>query len=581
MRWRIVLFLLFSGFVFARLYPADAENISNSPYPSENVSIAINAAGEIGVVWVEKISSANQQVYFSIRRSGVWSSSAVIPGQSGINAYPHIAKGVNGGFVAVWHDQASECIRFSQYSGSWSTPLTVSQVGGYQLGWPAVTTTTNGRIAVGWIRGNPTNLDVYVATFQNGWSEPVNISNTPFSSKYCDLAYGPNGEIYVVFQDNLWINNTDYFATMICNDGGNGRWTQPEIIDNLDAWAFRPVVAVNANNDILSCFYFMQGSSYWAAYRFNGVWQSPQAISDVGNHQDHDFYFSDVCAYGNDGFLFIYRDRSLNICYTSARDGMPGTSVALSSSGQGYCPSIDYAPAVGAAAAWTDRSENCDVYVQIFDPQSGTTGEGVQPPISVKADYLNIPLAPADLKAELAINRNLFTVQYFWMISWVLDNRWGEWNINLAKYRIYRKLKTSLSWALLAEVGPAALFHIDKDGVSREDRFDYKVRGVDDLGNEFYAYNRITWSPNPVNTNRSITIQGYNIYRKLSGQPASGYTWWKTVAAATTAWEDHSIEIRRQEKYDYALTAVSDAGKESGKAEALKIFSSISRKKNE
>jgi hypothetical protein len=323
----------------------------------------------------------------------------------------------------------------------------------------------------------------------------------------------------------------------------------------------------------------MHGSSYWAAYRFNGVWQSPQVISDVGNHHDHDLYFSDVCPYENNSFLYVYRDCGLNIFYTSARDGIPGTSVPLTNSGQCYCPSIDFNPAVGAAAAWTDRSGNNDVYVRIFDPQGGTPGEGVQPPVSVQAEYRNIPLTPVDLKAEMVINRNLFTVQYFWKISWVVDSRWTDWKINLAKYRIYRKLKTSASWQLLAEVDPAKLSHIDKDGVSREDRFDYTVRGVDDLGNEFYAYNRISWALNPVNAVRKIVVKNYNIYRKSSAQPAASYALWKTVDAATFALEDHSIEIRQQTKYDYALTAVSDAGKESVKAEALKIITSTYKEK--
>jgi len=582
MRWRIVLLLLFLGFISAQLISAEAENISNSSSPSEDVSIAINSAGEIGAIWLEKLSGGSQHVYFSIRRNSQWSSPQSIPGQSGNNANPHIAKGVNSGFVAVWHDLAFDCIRFSQYHGSWSTPLTVSQVGGYQLGWPAVTTTTNGRIAVGWMRGNPTNLDIYVTTFQNGWSEPVNVANTAFSSKYCDLAYGPNGEIYVVFQDNLWINNTDFFATMICHDGGNGRWTQPEIVDNLNAWTFRPVMAVNASNDILSCFYYMQGSSYWAAYRQNGEWQSSQPISDFGDHHDHDFYFSDVCPYGNDGFLFIYRDCGYNIAYAVAQNGVAGVGVPLTNSFACYHPSIDFSPSLGAAAAWTDRSGNNDVFVAVFNPQDTSPpttppGGAILPPLVVEADYFNIPLAAPAMQTELIINRNLFTVQYFRKITWTFNANWNAWDISLAKYRVYRKLKTSTSWAVLAEVSPSLLLYIDKEGVSNEERFDYRVWGVDSLGNEFCQYNFIQWAPNPENANRKITVKGYNIYRKLSEQSSGSYILWKSVDAATNMVEDHSIEIRQQTKYDYALTAVSDKGAESAKAEAMK-FSSSTRK---
>ena len=572
MRWRIVLFLILLGVLSTRLDSANAENISKSPYPSEDVNVAINAAGEIGAVWVEKFSDGNQQVYFAIRRNELWSSPEVIRGQSGISAYPRISRGVSGGFVAVWHDQTINCIRFAQYQESWSTPITVSQVGGHDFGWPAVTTTTNGRIAVAWMSGNPTFSDIYVTVFQNGWSDPVNISNTPYGSKYCDLAYGPNGEIHVVWQDD---RGEDNFRPLMNNDQGNGSWMQSSEINNIQGWCFRPVTAVNSRNDILSCFYFHNGSSYWASYRLNGVWQSPQVISDIGNHQDHDLYFSDVCPFEEDGFLYVYRDSAFNIFYTSARDGKVGNAVPLTGNFQCYCPSIDYSPSLGAVAAWTDRSGNSDVFVALFDPENASPKDGIQPPLGVVANYRNIPLAAAEQKAAMIINRNLFTIQYFWKITWALDPRWTAWNFTLSKYRIYRKLKTVDLWEILAEVSPSVLLYIDKDGVFKEDRFDYQVRGVDNLGNEFYAYNRITWASNPANSDQKITVQSYNVYRKLSGQSSGSFSLWKTVDATTNLLEDHSTEIRQQTEFDYAITSVSDKGKESVKATAQKINSSV------
>jgi hypothetical protein len=584
MRWRIVLLLLLLGVLFARLDYAAAENISNSPYPSEDVSIAINAAGEIGAVWVEKFSGGNQQVYFSIRRNGQWSSPEGIRGQSGISAFPRIAKGVSGGFVAVWHNQTIDCMQFSQYQGSWTTPVTVSQVGGYDMSSPAITTTTNGRIAVGWTRGDPMFPDAFVTIFQNSWSGPMNVSNTPFGSKYIDLASGPNGEIYSVWQDNLYLASSgeDFFYTMMSNDRGNGSWTQPEIIDNLNAWTFRPVVAVNSRNDVLSCFYYMHGSSYWASYRRSGVWQSPQMVSDVGDHHDHNLYFSGVCPYGNDGFLYIYRDCGRNIFYTAVRDGKPGKAVALTSSFQCYHPSIDYSSELGAVAAWTEQSGNNDVFVSIFNPDDSTppapppTPDATPlPPLGVETNYRNIPLTALGLKTELIINRNLFTVQYFRKITWAFDTSWNNWSITLAKYRIYRKLKTAAAWDILTEVNPSVLFHIDKNGVNEEDRFDYQVRGVDNLGNEFYAYNLIRWAPNPANADKKITVKGYNVYRKLSGQSFGSYTLLLAMDAAANSLEDQSTEIRQRTEYDYAVSTVSNKDKESSKAEALKYTSSI------
>ncbi|MCX6555848.1 MAG: hypothetical protein NTW95_00205, partial [Candidatus Aminicenantes bacterium] len=253
------------------------------------------------------------------------------------------------------------------------------------------------------------------------------------------------------------------------------------------------------------------------------------------------------------------------------------------SSNQTYHPSIDYSSSIGAVAAWTDFSVSSDVFVAIFDPDdSDTPGPPVpppsipipQPPLGVEANYLNIPLTALDLKNELIINRNLFTVQYFRKLTWAFDGSWNNWGITLSKYRVYRKLKTSAAWETLAEVNPAVLLYIDKNGVTGEDLFDYQVRGVDSLGNEFYAYNWVRWAPNPANVEKKIPIIGYNVYRKLTGQSTDSYSLWKVVDATTNSIEDYSIEIRQQTQYDYAVSAISDKGKESVKAEALKYASS-------
>jgi hypothetical protein len=585
---KIISFLIVLTVFSVGLTRADVENISNSSAPSEDAHIAINLAGEIGAIWLEKFSGGNQQVFYSIRRNGNWSSPTVIPGTSTNNADPCIAKGTSGGFVAVWYDLTFTCVRFSQYNGSWSTPITVSQVGGYDLGSPSVTTTTNGRIAVGWTRGNSTFPDAYVTIFRSGsWSGPVNISNTPYGSKYVDLCAGPNGEIYAVFQDNLYLPSTggDYFYTMLCNDRGNGSWTQPAIIDNLNNWTFRPVVAANSSNDILSCFYYMQGSSYWAAYFLNGSWQTSMMVSDVGDHHDHNLYISEACAYGNDGFLYIYRDCGRNIIYKTIQGGSVGSGVALTSTNQCYHPSIDYSSSIGAVAAWTDFSSGGEVFVAIFEPGDDpgpptpppTPDAAPLPPLSVEADYRNFTLTALNLKAELVVNRNLFTVQYFRKLTWAFDANWTSWNISLSKYRVYRKLKNTAAWEFLGEVSPSVLTYIDKNGVTEEDRFDYHVRGVDSLGNDFYAYNVLRWAPNPANTTNKITVQGYNTYRKLTGQSSGSYTLWKAVDAATNFLEDYSTEIRQQTQYDYAVSTISNKGKESTKAEAQK-FSTTTRK---
>jgi hypothetical protein len=248
-----------------------------------------------------------------------------------------------------------------------------------------------------------------------------------------------------------------------------------------------------------------------------------------------------------------------------------GKPVALTDSSQCYRPSIDYNPSVGAAAAWTDFSKNSDVFVAVFDPQKATPIETILPPLNVEADYWKISLIADGMKTDVVINRTLFTVQYFNQITWEYNNHWTDMNIALAKYRIYRSLKASDTWEMLAELSPSRRLYIDKNGVDKEDRFNYRVLGVDDLGNEFYAFNRISWEANPANAEKNVTVKGYNVYRKLSREPSSGYRLWKATGAMTFSLEDRSLEIRQQTDYDYAVSSVSDKNKESAKVQAKKV----------
>ena len=577
MRKIVILLILSAASVPGALGAAAVQNLSNSAAESLDVSVAINADNEIGAVWIEKASESSQRVYFSIRRSGKWSAPAAIPGQSAKNAFPCLARGVNGGFVAAWHDQTANCIRFSQYQGSWTTPLTVSQVGGSSLGYPGIATTSNGRVGVSWMRGNPNFIEVFVNTLQGGrWTGPVNVSQTAYSSKYPSLAAGPGGELYAVWQDNLYVDGEDFFVTMVSNDRGSGSWTKAAIIDQLNAWCFRPVVAVNAGHDILSCFYYKQGHGYWAAYYQDGDWLQPQAISDLGQHREHDLYFSAACPFGSDGFLFVYRNVRLNIACRVVGNGALGGTEVLSDGGNCYHPDIDYSAAVGAVAAWTDRSGNCDVIVDVFTPDDDFPGPGpgdeVQPPLAVEASYLRPLLTAANLAVEAVSDRNVFTVRSLRRLTWSFNPDWNAWGITLAKYRIYRKLKASSAWEALAEVPADVTRYLDGAGVTEEDLFDYQVRGVDGLGSEAYAFNWIRWSPNPANAGQEFTVKGYRVYRKESGQADEAYVLWKTVDAPATSAEDHAAEIRTGQGYDYAVTTVNSTGGESDKAPALKII---------
>ena len=78
------------------------------------------------------------------------------------------------------------------------------------------------------------------------WSEPVNVSNTPYSSFYPDIAIGPDGKIHIVWEDN--IDRHNIYRMEILYSCLNGIvWSEPVQLSGSDTtYASDPRVAVDS-----------------------------------------------------------------------------------------------------------------------------------------------------------------------------------------------------------------------------------------------------------------------------------------------------------------------------------------------
>lgn len=79
------------------------------------------------------------------------------------------------------------------------------------------------------------------------WSEPLNISNTPYSSTYPDMEIGANEFIHVVWEDN--IDQYNIFRKEIMYSYFNGNiWSEPVQLSGYDTtYSFSPRIALDSN----------------------------------------------------------------------------------------------------------------------------------------------------------------------------------------------------------------------------------------------------------------------------------------------------------------------------------------------
>ncbi len=551
-------------------------NVSRSSYASTEARVAVNQHGEVMVVWVENIGS-NKQIYYSYRRGSSWSNPAAIPGQSHYNIRPDVYRGRGGGFVAAWHDVANgDCIRFSEFTGTtWTTPLQVSQNGGYEMGQPRIITSP-GRILVAWERGNPIWRDIYVSIWDGSWRGISQISYTPLSASSClSLAMGTDGRAYVAWQNAMDHNIYDEKIEIIWNaDNGKGVWPHESFLTNFEDWLFRPTIAVNNYNDILITFYFFNQGGYTSYVRRGGSWSALQYIgTSMG---EHELYFSQSAPFG-DGFIFIYRDRGYNIVYSIYRSGSWSQPTAISEGYNNYHPSVSYHSSLGIAAAWTNRDNN-NVYVKVFnlnsnDPEPEPEPEPelapVEPPVGVRSQYYTVNYTTRNLQVEKIVNRNLFTVKYLNRVSWERNHDLDRLNADIYKFRIYRRRHGVHDFVPVKEVDAGVFSYLDEDQVGPENDLEYLVKGVDNLQNESYKFNSISWQRNPANDANKLVITNYRVYRRIRGTGDSDYQLCHQSGANDFSWTDLDVEIRRGRLYDYAATALDEDGRESERTVAV------------
>ncbi len=557
---RIILIYMFVIFVFLPdLISGNVYNVSNSSYPSEEAYVAIDQNGEICVVWVEKISSSNHKIYYSIRRNGQWSSPKPLRSDlSAYNSLPHVSKGRNSGFICVWHDESTNQIKLSSFNtNEWSRPIVVSQTGGYHLRYPKVAAGHN-KITAAWEKGNPLRPEIFTKTYYGKWGGIINVSKTAsWTSKECDVYMSSTGKSYVVWREKKLINDVAHYYVMMNIDNGSGGWGNSFYVTDGNTHPYKPVVAVNDYGSIMVGYYLTDRASYYTSLKIKGDWLDPVPVGDRGDHHEHDYYYVDACAYKS-SFLFIFRDVGYNIRY-AVWNGSEWEDKKLTENGYTYHPSIDYSPLVGIVAAWTDRREN-DVMVTIFnDETEPPEPEPNKPPVAQFVIDKEEGLYPlrVNFNAEPSYDPDGKIVKYEWTFG---DGSSGTGKVITHTYKnkgVYIPVLKVTDDDGASSTNSS--YTINVYGPQPPINFKYEKIENRNLFFSEYVY-KITWDKNPKNKEIGSNIISYQLYRK--GDNNKWQLFYTVKANEHNEVYDRTLG-QNNLTYQYAVKGIDDSGRES------------------
>lgn len=133
--------------------------VSTSSLPG----VAVGAAGEVAVVWVERADDmgATDVMASTIAPGGDWATPTPLEGQIGVNSIAPVVAAIDGGFVSAWREGAN-LMTSSKRSPSWALSSPVGVAGQN----PLLATTPGGPVLL-WSEGTATLLARYDG--DGGW----------------------------------------------------------------------------------------------------------------------------------------------------------------------------------------------------------------------------------------------------------------------------------------------------------------------------------------------------------------------------------------------------------------------------
>jgi PKD domain len=341
----------------AWLAPQDLSAAGQSAYEPQ---VAVDPEGDSTAVW-ERSDGSNEIVQASTRRAGGTWSAPVDLSEEGLDSYePQVAVDAAGDVTVVWNAGPDSSHRVVQAStrrpgGAWSAPVDLSEEVG-NADWPRIAVDPDGDATAVWESFEGGNSVVQASTRPAGgtWSAPVSLSAGGQEAREPEVAMDPEGAATAVWRYEY---ESAHFVIQGSTSSPGGAWSVPADLSEEAGSASEPSVAVDSSGGATAVWrrptgiYNVVESSTRPA---GGSWSSPVELSEAG--QNASYADIAVAPGGNATAVWCRFDGIDSIAQSSSRpvDGSWSEPVDLSEAGQSaYETEIAVGPGGSAIAAWS------------------------------------------------------------------------------------------------------------------------------------------------------------------------------------------------------------------------------------
>ncbi len=231
------------------------KNVSNNTGTSFAHRVAVDASGDINVVW-EDDTPGNFDIFFSRSTDGgaTFSAPKNLSNNTGFSFEPQIAVDASGNINVVWPDTTPGNVdtffsRSSDGGATFTAPKNLSNNTGTSFA-PQIAMDASGNINVVWKDDTPGNSEIFFNRSTDGgatFSTPKNLSNNTGFSSDPQVAVDSSSDINVVWEDDTPGNFDIFFSRS--TDGG-ATFSTLENLSNNTGESFFPQIAMDASGDI-------------------------------------------------------------------------------------------------------------------------------------------------------------------------------------------------------------------------------------------------------------------------------------------------------------------------------------------
>jgi hypothetical protein len=231
------------------------QNLSHDPPTSGYPQMAVDASGNISVVWESDDITFGVLFSHSADGGGTFSKPINLATITTGSYAPQIAVGVDGSINVAWEDDFNfqSDISFSRSidkGATFSTPTNLSHNSGNSFA-AQIAVDLKGNIDVVWMDDTPGNYVILLrrsADQGTSFSSAKNVSNSPGNSGYPQIGPDANGGTYVTWQGNVPpASNNDIFFT---GSGDGVNFSTPVNLSNNAGNSLNPWVVVDAAGGI-------------------------------------------------------------------------------------------------------------------------------------------------------------------------------------------------------------------------------------------------------------------------------------------------------------------------------------------